>query len=253
MKNSIFSEWKKNKEFHKSEFNRRYGRYYIVYVALIGTGILSGLTGILLPFSQGMNNVEFVISLLAGVYFGLGFLTNGEIAANYWFGKLTDHDPDNRVQQWIAGISLSLSVIVSLVTALASSLLIAYWLGIFPEFSGVPDWAQVWIVDIIPVMWIYNGVCGMAFKAVSDEAQAERLVSSFIREKQNELFEAKEQAKVNWWKENAQGIYENEGRREAAEDVTRRFKGVQQFAAKADIPEPPANTPTNPPPARGNP
>ena len=239
MGNSIFSEWKKNKQFHKAEFNRRYGRYYIVYIALIGTGVLSGLTGILLPFSQGMNNVEFIVSVLAGLYFCVGFLTNGEIAANYWFGKLTDHDPDSRVQQIIAGISLALSVIVSLVTSLASSLLIAYWLGIFPEFGGVPDWAQVWIVDIIPVMWIYNGVCGMAFKATSEEAQAERLVAAFVREKQNELFEAKEQAKVDFWRDNARPIYEEAGRKEAADDVERRFKGVHQFAAKVDTPEAP--------------
>lgn len=246
MKNNNFAEWKKNKQFVRAEFNRKYGRYYIVYVALIGTGVLSGLTGILLPFSQGENNLQFLISFLAGLYFCIGFLTNGEIAANYWFGKLTDHDPDNRIQQWIAGISLSLSVIVSLVTALASSLLIAFWLGIFPEFSGVPDWAQVWIVDIIPVMWIYHAVCGMAFKAVSDEAQAERLSKSFIREKQNELFEAKEQAKVDWWKENAQSIYEDQGRLEAQEDVARRFKNGIGFANAN-----PTMQDKNPPTGRG--
>lgn len=235
MKQNNFAEWKKNKEFSKAEFNRRYGRYYIVYVALIGTGVLSGLTGFLLPFSQGMNDIEFIISLLAGLYFCVGFLTNGEISANYWFGKLTDHDPDNRTQQWIAGISLFFAVVVSLVTSLASSLLIAYWLNIFPAFTGIPDWAQVWIVDIIPVMWIYNGVCGMAFKSVSDEAQAERLSKSFIREKQNELFEMKEQAKVDWWRDNAMAIYQEQGRREAQEDVSRRFKQphpMQSFASE---------------------
>jgi hypothetical protein len=244
-----FSEWKQRKAFLRSEFERKYAKYYMVYIALIGTGVLSGLTGILLPFSQSATAQAFFISAIAGVYFAFGFLTNGEIAANYWFGKLTDHDPDNRIQQIVAGVSLFLSVVVSLVTALASSLLIAYWLNIFPAFNGVPDWAQVWIVDIIPVMWIYHAVAGMLFKAMSEEAQMERLSRAFVREKQNELNEAKEEAKVGWWRENARAVYEHQGRKEAEEDVQRRFPRQNMSVAVAQevaTPKLPPNPPTPP-------
>lgn len=231
-----FSEWKKRNQFKRAEFSRRYRRYtryYMVYVALIGTGILSGLTGILLPFTQENSGINTFVAGLAGLYFCIGFLTNGEVAANYWFGKLTDHDPDNNKQQIIAGVSLGISVIVSLITSLASSLLIAFWLGIFPTFNGVPDWAQVWIVDIIPVMWIYHAVAGMTFKALSEEAQMERITKSFIREKENELVEKKEEAKVQWWAENAQSVYEEEGRKEARLSLEQRFPS-RSYASESD-------------------
>ena len=225
MSENNFQQWKEKRKFAQAEFNRRYGRYYIVYIALIGTGILSAVTGLLIPASQGEKTFG-VITLLAGLYFAVGFLTNGEIAANYWFGKLTDHDPDSLPQQIIAVVSLGISIIVSLVTALASSILIAYWLNLFPEFSGIPNWAQIWVVDIIPVMWVFHAVAGMSFKGLSEEAQMERLSKQFVRGKQNELHEAKENAKVNWWKQNAEHVYREEGEREAQADLNTRFNRV---------------------------
>lgn len=236
-KTGRFAEWKQRRAFEAAEFKRKYSRYYMVYIALVGTGFLSGITGLLLPFTQNTEGAQAIVSTIAGLYFAIGFLTNGEIAANYWFGKLTDHDPDNNKQIYIAVASLALSVTVSLVTALASSLLIAYWLNIFPAFSGVPDWAQVWIVDVIPIMWVYNAVAGIAFKALSDEAQMDRMSKAYIREKENELKELKEEAKVKWWQDNAVGLYEEQGRREAEEEVKRRFNSrVVSYAKDTEKP-----------------
>lgn len=220
-KTNSWEQTKRDKAFRKAEFNRRFMKYHIVYIALFGTGGLSLVTGLLLPFSTE-SNLGFVL-WVAGIYFAFGFVTNGEIAANFWFEKLTDHDKDNGKQFWIAVVSLGASVVVSLVTALAAAALIAYWLGIFPAFSGISEWSQVYIVDIIPIMWVYHAVAGFAFKALSDEAEAERTAKSIIREKEVELIEKKEQAKVDWWEQNAVAMYEEQGRKEAREHLERKF------------------------------
>lgn len=230
--NTTWADAKRQKAFRKAEFNRRFMKYHIVYIALFGTGALSMVTGFLLPFST---EGELGFSAwLAAAYFAFGFVTNGEIAANFWFEKLTDHDKDNGKQFAIAVFSLGASVIVSLVTALAASVLIAYWLGIFPAFTGIPDWAQVYIVDVIPVMWIYHAVAGFAFKGLSDEAEAERTAKAIIREKEIELIERKEQAKVDWWEQNAVSMYEEQGRKEAREHLERKFNKPSLVPANSE-------------------
>lgn len=241
-----YEEVKREKEYKKAEFARRYLKYHLVYIALIGTAVLSVVTGLLLPYSSENANNVGVAGMLAALYFAVGFVTNGELAANYWFGKLTDHDPDSTAQKTIAVIALAISVITSLITALAASLLIAYWLKIFSEFSGIPSWAQVYIVDIIPVMWVFHAVMGMAFKAFSEEAEMERTTKAFIRQKQNELVQHKEEAKANWWKENAEKVYREQGEIEAREALNRQFPNRKQMVTNGAETERPAH-PTNPP------
>src|SRR3972149_2624709 len=109
--------------YNKIEWKRKYGKYWLVYLALIGTGTLSAISGFLLPANETQGVIQLTsISIFAGVYYAIGFLSNGEGAAYFWFDKLTDHDEDNTPQIWIASSMLGLSVITIAVTAVAAGL-----------------------------------------------------------------------------------------------------------------------------------
>lgn len=204
-----------------NRINQKYGQYWLVYAALAFTATLSFVSGLILPFTPDENGF-FTVTLAgiaAALYYALGFITNGEAAANYWFDKLTDHDKDNTIQKFIAGIMLFASILVSLTTALAAAAQIAFLLGVLTEFRQFPSWAQEWVVWSIPTMWTINAVAGMAFKAFSDEAAAERDANAIIRQAKQEISKSRMDAKADYWKKNAPDIARKLGEMEAQAEI----------------------------------
>lgn len=211
---------KQKKEMQKAEFHQKFGRYWLIYMTLGFTAILSFIGGLMLPFMKP----DVIVPLSwgtagAGIFYALGFLLIGEGAANFWFDKVTDQDPDNREQKIIAGLMIAASVIVSLSTALATSYIIAYWVGVFDTFLSIPAWAQKYIAISIPFMLIAHATAGIIFKSVSDEAFAEREAKSRIAQARNEAAEMRARARANWIIENAPKIAREMGEMEAKEEL----------------------------------
>lgn len=211
-------------EKRKETANRiyqKYGQYWLVYAALAFTATLSFFSGLILPFTPDKNGMVALTfgGILAAIYYSVGFVTNGEAAANYWFDKLTDHDKDNTPQKVIAWLMLVISVAVSLTTALAAAAEIAFLLGVLKEFQQFPSWAQEWIVWSIPTMWTINAVSGMAFKALSDEAENERAARARIRQAKAKITETRVNAKAKYWEDNAEGIARQLGEMEAQKEI----------------------------------
>lgn len=216
-----------------NEFSRKYGQHWLVYMALAFTATLSFVSGLILPFTPDANGYFAVTfgGMLTALYYSVGFISNGEGAANYWFGKLTDHDKDNTAQKIIAGIMLTLSVAVSLITALAAASQIAFLLGVLTEFQAMPTWAQEWVVWSIPSMWTAHAVAGMAFKALSDEAAAERDANSVIRAAKLSITRERVDARAEYWKKNASTVARQLGELEAR-------KEIEDYSVKLNMPTP---------------
>lgn len=230
----------------RAEFQRKFGQYWYIYIALLGTAGLSSVSGLLLPFrpDESGSIVLTVGGVFAAIYYTFGFLTTGEGATYFWFDKLTDHDPDNSTQKWIAGGMLSIAIITSLVTSMAAGAFIAFWLGLFSEFYIMPTWAQKWVVWAIPLMWVLHFVAGTVFRYVSEESEYEREANSIIREAKNQMTKEKEQAKANWWKEHAPELAQQLGEMEAQDELAAYKAKIDERAAKR------GNQKQNFPPAR---
>jgi len=224
-KNEMSIQDKRN--WKRAEFKRRFGKYWLIYLALIGTGILSAFSGAFLPFQP--NEEGYVVLTLGGIvaalYYAGGFLSTGELAANFWFGLLTDHDKDNAWQVAIAVTMLSISIVTVLVTSLAAGAFIAYWLGALEQFEVMPLWAQTWVVWAIPALWVAHAVMGMAFKALSEEAEADRDANAVVRAAQQKIVKAKADARAKYWEQNAPDIALRLGQMEAQDEI-------DQFSAK---------------------
>lgn len=207
---------KQKKQIRAQEFARKYGRYWLLYFALGFTAILSFIGGLMLPFMKPDVTVPLTwATAAAGLFYAIGFILIGEGAANFWFDKVTDQDPDNNVQKWIAGIMIALSVIVSASTALATSYIIAYWVGVFDAFLTIPVWAQKYIAVVVPVMMVFHAVAAIAFKSVSDEATAERDARSRINQAQSEAAEAEARAEADYIVANAPYLAQQMGEMKA--------------------------------------
>lgn len=187
------------------EFRRKYGKYWLVYVALAITATLSATAGVLLPMQPdetGKVHVTLGV-ILSCIFYAVGFLATGEGASYYWFDKLTDHDPDNQPQVAIAVLMLILSVVTSLTTAMAAGTFIAYLLGRLTAFDIMPLWAQNWVVYAIPALLASHMVAGMAFKAISDEASADRKAKARVRKVQNDMAQVQSEAYAKWYETHA--------------------------------------------------
>lgn len=211
---------KQKKELKKKEHYEKFGRYWLVYTALIFTSVLSFVGGLMLPFMKPDVIVPLTwATAAAGFFYALGFFFIGEGACFFWIEKITDQDPDNTGQQITAWLMIALSVVISAATALATSYIIAYWVGVFDAFLTIPVWAQKYIAIIIPVAMVGNAVAGIIFKAISDEAFAEREANATIRRAENEAREARATARANWVKTNAPRLAQEMGEMEAENDL----------------------------------
>jgi hypothetical protein len=224
------------KELRKQD-NRQFKRFWLLYIGLGFTAVLSFFGGLMLPFMR--TDIDVPLTWATGsvaLFYGLGFLVIGEAAANFWFGKITDQDPDNTSQKIIAGIMIFLSVIVSATTALATSYIIAYWVHIFDAFLTIPVWAQKYIAIVIPVMMIVHACAVIAFKWVSDEAYAERDANARINQARSEAAVAQAQAKADYIVANAPELARQIGEMEAeAElDATRARLSVNRNRRLSD-------------------
>lgn len=197
-------------------FQNKYGRYWMVYWGLIMVGTLSFICGLVLPFMRTDITVQLTWgTALVSLYYALGFLTVGEGAFKFWFDKITDSDPDNNIQTWIAGLMLLSSGLVSLSTALATSYIIAWWIKVFDTFVRIPPWAQKYIAIVIPVMVIVNVAAGVAFRWFSDDARSERSTNSIIREAENNAKRLQAKAKADYIAANAPALAQQLGEAEA--------------------------------------
>ena len=218
----------------RAEFKRKFGQYWFIYVALLGTAVLSAVSGLLLPF-QPDEQKEITITvggIFAAIFYSIGFLTTGEAASYFWFDKLTDHDPDSNGQKITATLMLTVAIGTSLVTALAAGSFIAFWLGVFDNFFVMPPWAQKWVVFSIPTMWVLHFIAGTAFRAMSEESEYERESKSIIRTAQNEMIKAKETARANWWKSNAPALARQMGEAEAQEELDGYKSKIQEINSR---------------------
>lgn len=208
------------REYKKQEFKKKFSRFWLIYIALVGTGVLSAISGMLLP--AAVQDGSFIFSgltLLGGLFYAIGFLSNGEGAAYFWFDKLTDHDPDNTWQVVIASIMLGVSVLTIGITSVASAQFIAFAIGALSEFSAIDPRIQEWVVFSIPILWVLHFSAGTAFKALSDEADFERKAKSQIREITQSIEKNKNDARVDYWKANAPDLAKRLGELEAQEEI----------------------------------
>lgn len=233
---------KQKKELGKQEFQRKFGRYWLIYLALGFTAILSFIGGLMLPFMKPDVNVPLTWgTAMAGLFYALGFVIIGEGAANFWFERVTDQDPDNDTQKWIAGVMIAASVAISASTALATSYIIAYWVGVFDAFLAIPVWAQKYIAIAVPVMMVAHAVAGIVFKSVSDEAYADREANAEVNRARNEMAEARAKARASWWKENAPALARQMGEMEAEDELDAMRAKLAEQRTKRQVSRPAAS------------
>lgn len=226
------------RKLSKAETKQKFGRYWLIYVALIGTGLLSVAAGVMLPFQPDEAGFVAVnaFTVAAAIFYALGFVTNGEGAAYFWFDKLIDHDEDNTWQIVTAVTMLAVSVVTILMTSISAGVLIAYWLGQMEAYAVMPIWAQKWVVSAIPIMWVAHFVAGALFKALSDEASAERRAIGIIRKVKNDIAEEKANSKANWWKSHAPDFARKLGEMEAQQELEEYALKLRKQGSETRLP-----------------
>jgi uncharacterized membrane protein len=224
----------------RKQASRNFRRFWPIYVFLVFTAGLSFISGLMLPFMR--NDVDVPLTwgtALVALYYAMGFLTNGELVANYWFSKLTDQDPDNTIQKIIAWVMLGVSIVIVAATCISAADMIAYWMGAFDEFYMIPVWVQKYVVYVIPTMWVVNVVAVMLFRSVSNEAIMEREEEARKNKAMSDarIIEAKAYADVIV--ENAPALARQKGQMKAQAEIDLLQAEINEQTRKI-LPPPPA-------------
>jgi hypothetical protein len=223
----------------RKQNNRNFRRFWVIYVGLFGTALLSFVSGLILPFMRN----DVVVPLTWGtafvaLYYGCGFLVNGELMANFWFGKITDQDPDNTIQKIIAWGMLAVSIIIISATCISAADMIAFWVGVFNQFYQIPIWVQKYVVYAIPVMLVSNVVMAMLFRGISDEAIAEREAMARINQAMSNAAEAEAKAEADYIIANAPALARERGQLKAAAQINALRAQINEQQKKLTTPSP---------------
>jgi len=161
---------------YKSDFVR----YPLFYIGLLISGGLSAMSGIFIGLAphyvDGVLVINFdFVNVMFALLYAVTFPLLGEYAIAEWHTKyaLRDMDEvldDNR-QAIIALVMLFISVVFTLVTSLAASVILISLLGSFDVFRHIPAWAQTWTATVIPIGAVLHAVATMAYKHNSSEEE----------------------------------------------------------------------------------
>lgn len=210
-----FTEIKKSEEKDREvKKNKRraywlpFKNYWLLYVALIGTAVLSAFAGIyigLAPDAAGKISYTSTFDLLRRAFFALfyviGFVATAEGATLYWENKLVYHDVNadgksDPTQVRTARVALVVSVLTIILTGLASARFLTTWLGSLTAFETVPVAAQEYVVWSIPILLVFHVVASILYWYNSEEARLDRWMSEIQRQTRASAH----QIKANAWK-----------------------------------------------------
>ena len=195
--NEIQEKERKEKETKKNKRRAAwlpFQKYWLLYLALIFTAILSAFAGVYIGFapdSTGSIHYENTFDLIRRVFFALfymiGFVATAEGATLYWESKLIFHDVNaegktNDTQIKTARIALIVSIATIIATGLASARFLTTWLGSLTAFATVPLGAQEWVVWSIPILLVFHVITSILYWYNSEEARLERWQSDIQRQ-----------------------------------------------------------------------
>lgn len=235
-----YEEVKKNEESEKANRRREnkarwlpFARYWILYLFLALTAILSSFAGVYIgiaPDSTGQ--IMFIDSWDAArrVFFAILFLScfvlTAEGATLFWETKLVYHDVDengksNKVQLNTAKIALGVSIFTVIITGLAASRFIAAWAGSLSAFVTVPKAAQEWVVWSIPLLLVYHAASAILYWYHSADAKLSRYKNQVIRQTQAQMSQIESAAFIEEYQKTAPELARKRGierARQMAED-----------------------------------
>ena len=194
-------------------FGRELKRHPMIYIGLIGSGFLTMLAGVFIGVAphkvadaSGQMMVRFFandsqwamfIGLFFAVLYGVTFPVIGEYGTYFWHKKAELREPDNRWQTAIAYSMFVITLVFTVITSIAASVILASLLGTFDIFQRIPDWAQSWTVTIIPVGLLLHAVSNIFYRHVSKTAEELREIERTLQEIENEADMQIRQAKLD--------------------------------------------------------
>lgn len=215
-------------------------KFWLLYVVLIGTAILSAFAGVyigLAPDNSGTitwtSSFDLIRRIFFAAFYMISFVTTAEGATLYWETKLVYHDVDERgikndTQIKTARIALIVSVATIVLTGLASARFLSAWLGALAAFSSVPVAAQGYVVWSIPILFVFHAVASIVYWYYSADSALERWKSQVRRQTQAEMH----QKEADAWKEEytrlAPRLAETKGRRLARAAVSDDFYSKEE-------------------------
>jgi uncharacterized Tic20 family protein len=230
---------KKNKKLVRKAQWLPFKRFWLLYIALFGTAILSMFAGIYLglnPDENGYFNVTATNIVFALFYAG-GFFVTAEGATLFWETKYVFHDVDkdgksNNWQVNTALVALVVSVLTVIATGLAAADFLAVWRGNLDTFTNVQEWAQGWVVWSIPALLVFHAVCSIVYWYHSAESELDRWKNQQRRQTQSMMAEVEAQAWADEYKALAPELARKKGAALARQSAMQDFYSEEKRTGK---------------------
>jgi len=193
-------------------WKREFARHPMILIGLVGSGFLTSLAGVFigiaphkvvtetetyLTFFANDSAWAAIVGIFFAVVYAVAFPLIGEYGTYFWHRKAELRDPDNMTQAWIAYVMFGITLLFTVVTAIAASVILASLLGTFEVFSQIPDWAQTWTVIIIPIGFLLHSVSNIFYRHFSQEAEESRELERELQQAEIEANAQIKQARVD--------------------------------------------------------
>lgn len=188
----IKSNIKSKSDAQRESFRREYREFFdhpLLFVALIMSGLLSAIAGIVVGLGMRIENGAAVVNFdIAHVFFAIlyavAFPYFFEFGLANWLHKLLHREPDNVVQFWTSWVMIAITFIGTAATAYSAMDVLVTAGGFFDSFVAIPPIVQKWIAFSLPTMIMLNIAAGELYRQFTTEAILKRSAENELREAQ---------------------------------------------------------------------
>lgn len=174
IKNKISKATTEQKEKTRRDYKELYD-HPLLYAALISSGFLSALAGLAVGLGVHMENGTLVYTVdlphvFFAVLYAILFPYFYEFGLANWLYKFLHREPENKTQEIVAGIMISITFIGTSITAYSAMDVLVTAGGFFDSFKEIPAGVQKWIAYSLPTMFLLNIASGEIYRQFTAEA-----------------------------------------------------------------------------------
>ena len=169
-------------------FENDLAEHWYIYVLLVFSAAFSAMLGVymgLAPMRLATGDLYFhtdIAHLALAVMYGLGFVIVTEFAFALAKWLYYTRESKNATQNYSMLAMMAVAGVSILGTGIAGGIVVASTVDFLTAFVAVPEWAQIWVVRVIPALIVLYSFLLTAYNLASTKAESMRI----IRESQHE-------------------------------------------------------------------
>lgn len=164
--------------------------HWYIYALLTFSAAFSAMLGLymgLAPMRQANGDLYFhtdLAHLVLAAMYGIGFVMVTEFAFGLAKWLYYTRESNNKKQTNTMLAMMAIAGVSILITGIAGGIVVASTVDFLTAFVSVPDWAQTWVIRVIPGLIVLYSFLLTAYILSSTKAESMRIIRESQREQE---------------------------------------------------------------------